>query len=158
MPNEQQIRQIAQQEISKAQASSRFQLSPTNRHIHNNVDAPFVFLPYTMYGGWVPYDGNINGILETILPKGWTVVHDTTGLYEIHHNLNNSTYSFVAVPTQSTNQVCSPVVESFNNVCYIGWFDTSNAPVDTSFNFILMEFADNNGTFPTYHTNNVPLQ
>lgn len=145
---------LIKQTVAGLQSAARFQLSPNNRHVHNNVDAPFVYLPYTMYGGFVPYDPT-DGALESILPKGWTVSHDGTGFYTLHHNLGTSIYSCVATATQSTNMVVSAVVSPFQNVTTIGWFDGSSAAQDTSFNFILMELTNSNASFPTYTVKNV---
>lgn len=155
---DEQIKKFVVGEIAKADSANRFRLNPTNRHIHNNIDCPFVFLPYSMYGGIVPYDGNLTGILESSLPKGWRVNYDggTPGFYEVVHNLGNANYVVTATATQSTNQVVSAVVETFQNSFFIGWFDTSNANQDTSWNFVLMAFTGNSATFPTYTTNHIP--
>lgn len=155
---DEQIKNLVRSEVGKQDSANRFRLNPTNRHIHNNTDAPFVFLPYSIYGGIVPYDGNLNGILESSLPKGWTVNYDsgTAGFYEVVHKLGNANYVVTATASQSTNQVVSAVVETFRDSFFIGWFDTSNVNQDTSWNFILLEFADNSGSFPTYTTNNIP--
>lgn len=145
---------LIKQTVAGLQSSARFQLSPNNRHVHNNVDAPFVFLPYTLYGGFVPYDPTITS-LESILPKGWTLRHDATGFYALVHNLGTSLYTCVVTATQSTNMVVSAVVSSFENEVEIGWFDSSSSPQDTSFNFILMEVTNSNASFPTYSVKNV---
>lgn len=40
MPDEQRIRAIVRQEISKSDSASRFQMTMTSHHVHNDVDAP----------------------------------------------------------------------------------------------------------------------
>lgn len=141
--------------MGKADAANRFRLTPTNRHVHNNTDAPFVFLPYQIYGGFVPYDGDVNGVLEAILPRGWTVTYNGAGSYSIFHNLGTFNYIVVATASQSTNVVVACVSESFENQVDFNWFDTSSANQDTSFNFILILLNGNSATFPTYVTQNV---
>lgn len=140
--------------MAKFDSANRFRLTPTNRHIHNNIDAPYVFLPYQIYGGFVPYDGDVNGILESILPQGWKVVYNGTGDYSIVHNLGTLVYSFVANATQSTNQIVTPVVSTFTDELQVIWFDSAGAEQDTSFNFILLVLENNTANFPTYDTNN----
>lgn len=152
--DEARIRAIARQEIQTASAAARFQLSPNNRHVHNNVDAPYVFLPYAVYAGFVPYDLTASG-LESILPNGWTVRYDATGYYTIVHNLGTSLYALVADATQSTNAVVSPVVSPFDNEVTVAWFDNTDTATDTSFNFVLVQVNNKSDTFPTYNAKNV---
>ena len=149
-----QIKALIRQEMRTNDSSNRFRLNPTNRHIHNNTDAPFVYLPYQLYAGFVPYDGDVNGILESILPAGWAITYNGTGDYTITHSLGTMLYSFVAIPAQSTNQVVSPVASSFANQVDIGWFDSTSTRQDTSFTFILMLLQGNSSAFPSYTTNN----
>lgn len=136
--------------------ASRFRISPSNRHIHNNVDAPFVYLPYQIYAGVFPYDIGSSGLLESILPKGWTIETFGAGEYAINHNLGNANYAFVATASQSTNQKAYPVIDCFQNQVAIAWFNASGTAVDTSFNFILVALQSNSGSFPTYQTQNIP--
>lgn len=155
--NEQEIRNLIRQEIQAASSERRFQLSPVPQHRHSGgADGSPVFRPYQLFAGFVPYDGDLAGILEVILPRGWGVTYNGTGDYTLTHNLGTALYSFVAVPNQSTNQVVSPVVETFKNEVAVGWFDSAGARQDTSFNFVLMLLAGTVGEAAVYATRNVP--
>lgn len=136
--------------------ASRFRITPSNRHVHNNVDAPFVYLPYQVYAGVFPYDAGAGGNIESILPKGWTIETQGTGEYVINHNLGNAQYAFVATASQSLNNKAFPVIDGFQNQVAIVWFNENGTAVDTSFHFILVALQGNNGGFPTYVTNNIP--
>lgn len=72
-----QIKALIQQEIAKSNSGTRFGLSMINKHSHSNTgaDGPYVYLPYQLFAGFVPYDGDVNGVLESILPTGWTIFH-----------------------------------------------------------------------------------
>lgn len=127
-------------------------------HVHNGIDSP-VLVPLSItYIGFVPYDPT-DDTLPYALPAGWSVAHLATGVYEITHNLGNTSdvnfYSFVADATQSTNQVCSPVISMFDNLVYAIWFDNADAPVDTSFTFNLTTGNNKLPIQPRYITRNM---
>lgn len=148
----QQVKQL----IAQDNVANRFRISPSNRHVHNNIDAPFVYLPYQIYFGVFPYDADAGGDIESILPNGWTIETQGTGEYVINHNLGNATYSFVATASQSLNNKAFPVIDCFQNQIGIVWFNENGTAVDTSFNFMLVLLQATNGTFPTYAKNNIP--
>lgn len=60
-----QIRQIVRGEIKKNDSGSRFGLSPIPRHIHNNVDSPYVFQPILTYSGLVGVGTAVNYVQVT---------------------------------------------------------------------------------------------
>lgn len=60
-----QIRQIVREEIQKSSSSSRFGLAPISRHIHNNIDSPFVFQPILTYSGLVGVGNSVTFVAVT---------------------------------------------------------------------------------------------
>lgn len=152
---EQEVRAIIQQELRSNAASSRFQVKSIDQHKHNNIDSPATFTPILTYIGFVPSDGNINGGLEYILPKGWTLTYNGTGEYTLTHNLGTMLYSVVATPTQSTNTVDAAVISPFTNSVDINWFlsDAAITPQDTSFFFILTQINNKKSSLPQYISN-----
>ncbi len=81
--NEQQIRQLIQQEIQGHASSARFGLNSIPRHIHNNLDSPYVFQPILIYIGSIDGTGGVN-----LLPNGWTLAGGV-GVYTVTHNLGS---------------------------------------------------------------------
>lgn len=152
---EQEIRAIIQQEIRSSATSSRFQVKSIDQHKHNNIDSPATYSPVLTYIGFVPSDGNVNGGLEYILPKGWTLLYNGTGSYTITHNLGTMLYSVVVSATQSTNNVVAAVISPFANEFDSNWFLSSDAitPTDTSFFFILTQINNKKSSLPQYISN-----
>ena len=152
MPEEQ-IRALIRQEIQRSDNASRFRLNPTNRHIHNNVDAPFVFQPQVAYAGFVYDDATIGNPF----PKGWTVESLGTGIYRVTHNLSNLGYSVVVTA------IGNPLVPS----AFPGWqilqdydafdvlmYDTAlQTNLDNSFTFLLT-FVNNKSEVPPQYSQN----
>lgn len=137
--------------VQAGAAGARFGLNAIPRHTHNNVDSPYVFQPILTYVGFIPYTGNvINTVLQSLIPKGWTVVYNGTGSYSITHNLNTTLYVVVASAQQSTNQIVSPVIEMFQNSFDVNWFDTNPVAQNTSFTFNLTVIGNRSQTLPTY--------
>ncbi len=66
---------MIREEIQKESGTARFNVKSISQHIHNGIDAPITYQPTFTYVGFVPSDGNVNGTLESILPKGWTIDH-----------------------------------------------------------------------------------
>jgi hypothetical protein len=86
------------------------------------------------------YAGAVNsgGTAQT-LPRGWSCVRNSTGVYTVTHNLNLSgtTYSVVASPKGSPNTgYCSGMANS-NNSFEIYFSNTAGAAADMAFNFTL---------------------
>jgi hypothetical protein len=146
--NEQAIRALVQQEIKAHSSSARFGLNSIPRHIHNNVDSPFVFQPLLTYIGFVNYDGT-----SLFLPKGWTINYDggSPGAYAITHNLSTSNYAAIACAQQSTNTVVDVVISQFSSSIEFDWFSAGAvAPADTSFTFIISLLNNSQQTNPLY--------
>ena len=153
---EKQVRDIVRQELSQANAAARFQINPIQRHIHNNLDSPYVFQPTMTYIGYVGYDGS-----TILLPKDWTVEKISTGFFTVTHNLNTLQYAVTASPAQSTNETGEPVIETFDTTVDINWFNYSNGAVspiafDTSFYFILV-VSNNRSTQQPIYGGNITL-
>ncbi len=152
--DEQQIRQIVQQEIQKSSNSSRFNVNSVPQIKINSLNTSNTPSTVFTYIGFVPYDGNIAGILEVILPLGWTVTHNGTGNYTVTHNLGTILYSVVASAAQSTNVKVSTVTTANENDVTFSWWDETGAAQDTSFNFILTQISNKRTTFPLYYQHN----
>lgn len=154
---EQQVRQIAQQEIAKGNNSSRFQLSPTSRHIHNNVDAPFVYLPTLTYGGKVLSSGESS----VPFPSSFRARQIATGLYFITTNMDESSYSVICSPAGNAIvpvNFVSHIIETVNDGTYgsgfyVCFFDTSTqVNTDTDFYFQLFQVANTGDAYTKYIT------
>jgi len=144
-----QIKQL----IAQDNVSNRFRLSPSNRHIHNNVDAPFVYLPYSIFGGLVLIDGTINppaaNATPGFLPAGWVSVKNATGDYIVTHNLGTTMYSVVF--SSLANTALGFVAAIDENKFQVDFFDTATQTLtDSPFGFILVQFDNNSATFPKY--------
>lgn len=145
--NEQDVRALIQQEIHKTSQSGRFNVTNTQRHIHNNIDSPYAFQPILTFVGSIGSDGTI-----FLLPKGWSASHDDVGQYSIVHNLGTRQYSVVTSALQSTNVVAVPVIQPLlDNSFSINWFNTSPTIKDTAFNFLLTNVNNKSQKIPTYY-------
>lgn len=146
------INQQIQSQIHRISQSNRFNVSNTQRHIHNDIDSPFVFQPILTYIGTIEYNGSVG-----LLPVGWTVdtVDEGGGrfLYVINHNLNTRLYSFVTTAQQSLNSIVTPIAESLANSVEVAWFTTGSTPglANTSFSFVLTTIANKNTKLPRYY-------
>lgn len=141
--------QLVRSEIQKASSASRFQLTMTSKHIHNNVDAPFVFQPSMNYGGIVQLDG-----VGLALPKGWTVTYNGTGSYTITHNLNTTLYVAMVSPILSITLPVASVTPGDNSFEVL-WTDTGTPTdprvrSDTSFSFLLVDLTNKSDSPPSY--------
>ncbi len=145
--DEQKIRQMIRQEISKSDGGGRFGLKNIPHHTHNGIDSLPVFTPIFSYAGGVAYDASNN-----VLPKGWTATHDATGDYTVVHNLGTFLYGVVAIAAQSTNEIVIPIVSTFQNEFSISWFDTSDTRQNTSFNFVLTQINNRASPLTNYET------
>lgn len=140
-----QIQSLIRSEVQKISQVGRFGVSNTQRHIHNDIDSPYVFQPILTYVGEIGSNGTVG-----LLPQGWTVTYNGTGSYSITHNLGTRLYSVVASAQQSTNSVVSPVLESFDDGFDANWF-TSSGAADTSFTFILVNINNKSTKLPSYY-------
>lgn len=143
--NETQIRTIIRQEIQTNTSSSRFALNSIPKHIHNDIDSPTIYQPTLIYTGKIAYNGS-----TILLPRGWTATQVDVAGYSVTHNLNTLLYTVIATPTQSLNNVVSPVVSEFQNTFEIYWFDSASAQSPTSFDFALINVANKAQKNPTY--------
>ncbi len=154
--DEQQIRALIRQEIQAGDSSSRFQLHPIQRHIHNNVDSPFVFQPIATYIGIVVWNGV--SLLGATLPKGWSVSRQNVGKYTVTHNLGASViYVVNAAANQSTNELATPVFTYLPDSFSVVWGggaagDVSFSFTDTSFSFVLTVINNRSTQLPSYTT------
>lgn len=152
--DENKIRQMMQEEIRKSNSSGRFGIQSIPHHTHNGVDSLPVYSPTYSFVGFVPYD-TTDSSLGFFIPKGWSVANDSTGNYQIFHNLGTQLYSFVADTTQGTGDKVSCVVSPFNDQVEINWYKTSDgSAVDVSFNFILTQINNRNVSKQTYSAQN----
>ncbi len=151
--NDTYIRQIVQQELHKTAQSNRFNVQNQGRHIHNDLDAPYVFQPILTYVGQIGSDGTVG-----LLPNGWTASWNgsSTGAYSIFHNLNSRLYGVVASATQSTNTPALPVINPFENQFDIDFFSVVPSHQDTSFSFILTIINNKTTKIPTYYGSIIP--
>lgn len=135
------ITQQIQAEIQRQQAESRFQLTPTVRHIHNGTDAPFAYQPTLSYTGLIQLDGT-----ALALPTGWSVTYEGTGQYNINHNLNTTFYVCMVSPILSVTLPIASVTPG-DTVVTVAWTDTLTGTVsDTTFSFLLVDATNRNTT------------
>lgn len=146
------IKQQIQQGIQQHASGARFGLSPIPRHIHNNVDSPYVFQPILTYIGVIGIGvANQNPVTINLLPKGWVVNWISLGHYSVTHNLDTTQYGCVATAAQSTNVYAVPVVSSFKNITYFTWLDAATGfNADTGLSFTLTVIGNRNTQLPVY--------
>lgn len=84
----QEIQDYVKQQIQASASANRFHLTSIPRHIHNNIDSPFVYQPTQIY------TGNITSTGGGTFPKGWTIDH---GVYNV-----TFTAAFVGGETSGT--------------------------------------------------------
>lgn len=149
--DEQKTRQIVQQEIQKHASDARFTLNSIPRHIHNDIDSPYVFQPILNYAGIVVWNGVT--VIGATLPRGWSVSYVSTGKYIVTHGLPASAiYVVNAIANQSTNMLVAAVVTYFVGSFSITWGDTTPAFYDTSFSFLLTVINNRSTQLPVYIT------
>lgn len=146
--NDSQIRQLIQSEIHKTSQSNRFNVQNQGRHIHNDLDSPYVFQPILTYIGFVGYDGSV-----ILLPTGWSITHVGAGEYTITHNLNTQLYAVVVTAQQSTNAVVTAIVEERINDFDVSMINHVPALEDSSFTFILTNINNKTSKLPAYGGN-----
>lgn len=145
---DQDIKNFVRQEIQASKAQDRFQLQPVQRHTHaGGADGPPVFQPAFTYVGLIGSTGEV-----LLLPKGWSVTYDSTGVYFITHNLGTILYGCVASAAQSTNIYAVPVIEGFENEVDFSWADVATAAkADTGFFFSLTIVGNKPAQPPQYY-------
>lgn len=160
--DEQQIRQIVREEIRGSDSSGRFGLNSIPRHIHNNIDSPFVFQPIMTFIGLIAADG-----VPAAIPSGWTVeiatVNLITNTYVITHNLDQQSssgvttdgspsalYSVVTQVEAVANQFYAPQVVEYKNLFTVNWYNSAGSTEQISFNFILTLINNKSVTYPKY--------
>lgn len=149
---EQRVREIARDEMRQQGNKDTYSVAKVPRHVHNGVDAPYAYSPQQVFAGNVPYDIFIGGI-TFIIPKGWVVRYDGTGIYTLIHNFGTLAYSTVATGTQSTNEVVTPIITYLPNEVTLTWFDASGTftEVDTSFCFVIVLLVNKSINPPSYN-------
>ena len=148
--DEQKINNLIDKKLREYDAANRFRLAPNNRHVHNNVDAPFVYTPYAFFIGKI----FSNGLTSEPFPKGWTVENDTTGSYIVTHNLGPDVQYNVMVTPQINPLIasypCCGVTVS-DDVFQVLIFDSAlQTPLDNTFYFTLSVVNNKSDTFPNY--------
>lgn len=139
-----QIQQMIQQEMHKYSQLNRFNVSNTQRHIHNNIDSPYTFQPILTYIGNISENGSVG-----LLPTGWSATSDEAGSYTVTHNLGTVLYACVASSSDS-GAIANPVVSHFANEVDFVWFQELGKTT-TNFNFILTVINNKIQTLPTYY-------
>lgn len=144
--NDSQILQTIRSEIHKTSQSNKFNVSSIQRHIHNDLDAPYVFQPILTYVGRVNSDGTV-----ALLPVGWTVTALGSGEYLIRHNLNTYLYS-VTFASQNLNTLVAPSLLMEKDDFDVTW-NTTEIPTgtDSSFCFILTNIDNKSTKIPRYY-------
>lgn len=131
---------------------NRFNVSSTQRHIHNNIDSPYVFQPILTYIGLINEDGS-----AAVLPNGWSSVR-AGGIYTITHNIESKTglinASFGApysIVTQCQGDgILSSFVQEGLQVFTVEWKNPAGVVFDTAFSFILTVVNNKSQQLPTY--------
>jgi len=140
-----------QNQIGQASQLGRFNVGNTQRHIHNDIDAPYAFQPILNYVGNISLDVSNNAVIQ-MLPAGWTVSHTAnSGIFIVTHNLNTLLYA-VAVTTifaGNTYEVAH-VVLSANSFSVTTFFYPAT-PADQAFNFILTNPFNRLAKLPSYY-------
>lgn len=135
MPDEQRIRQIVQDEIRAQGNRDTFSGFQTTRHIHNGVDAPYVYDSNALFAGVI-----ITSEFPALLPKGWTITKVATGTCDVTHNLgevNQIVWVASAIGAGGAT-LPVPIIVGDKNRIEFAWFDANAAaaPIDTTFFFI----------------------
>lgn len=150
----QEVLNLIQQQIQAASASARYQLTPVQTHTHDGINSPNVFQPILTYVGTVGSGSATSPVTVNMLPVGWSVRYDGTGIYAIVHNLGTNFYTLVANAYQSTNIFAVPVIETFENECSVVLADIATGlKADTGFTFSLTVVNNKKTTLPTYYGN-----
>lgn len=150
---------MIRQEIASANASSRYQLTPTTTHTHSGTDSPFAFQPVIAYAGII-----VTCSSPSTLPTGWEFARLGTGSCQIANHLNEiDQLVWIASPigaggatlpvpiiTVGTNTVTFPKA---NGVVEFDWFDANGAaaPVDATFYFVGIQ-VNNKKVAPQQYT------
>lgn len=121
----QQIQQLIKQEVRNA----------IFNHYHNGVDSHVLKTPFTFFTGSVT---NGNTGIPSLLPKGWSVAtNQTAGTSTLTHNLGNTNYIFIPIPTQNWDV---PVVLKSNNYVLVNWISAKLGTADTTlYDFLLIQ-------------------
>ncbi len=160
--DEQKIRQIAkqvaQEEMRSFNSNSRFGQSPIQRHIHNNIDSPFVFQPILTYIGAI----NSTGV-PSLLPKGWTSTLITAAgpsyAYQITHNLASnsgsttggfSSFYSVVASSQRIDIPVTVLVAERKDDFFVAFANLAGGSETASFTFILTVVNNRNTQLPVY--------
>jgi hypothetical protein len=152
---EAQIRRIVQSEMDGSRAESRFGLNPLQRHIHNNLDSPFVFQPILTYIGVINHVG-----VPVLLPKGWTMqASGFAGVYTVVHNLGKSAFYAVtanAYNSSGTGYDTITVLPQENSVTFLVFDPATHGASVCDFNFILTVVNNRATQVPTYELTSLP--
>lgn len=145
------VQKQIQQGIGQTSQLNRFNVGNTQRHIHNDVDAPYAFQPILNYVGIINLDVSSNATVA-MLPKGWTVTHiANSGIFTITHNLNTLLYAVVVTPLFSGNTYeVANAVRSANSFTVRTFFYPAQL-ADQAFNFILTNPFNRLSKMPSYY-------
>lgn len=145
------VQKQIQQGIGQTSQLNRFNVGNTQRHIHNDVDAPYAFQPILNYVGQITLDGSSTAVVS-MLPKGWTVAHTaSSGIFTVTHNLNTLLYSIAVTPLFAGNTFeVANVVQNANSFTVRTFFYPAQL-ADQAFNFILTNPFNRLTKIPSYY-------
>lgn len=151
----QEIQQFVRQQIQQAASANRFQLSGIPRHIHNNVDSPFVFQPTATYVGKVLSSGDSS----VPFPVSFSSIQVATGEYFVKTGFDETFYVPLICPSGnaiSPSIFVSWIVETvtggtYGSGFYVTFFDTSTQTnTDTDFYFMVTNISNQSPIPPQY--------
>lgn len=150
--DDQKIRQIVRDEITRSTNGTRFGVQSIPFHTHNGTDSPSIFSPTITYTGFVPYDGLVANTPFVFLPAGWTVELGAGNIYKITHNLSTEYYSVTVCMTgPESNNDFTPITICQDNFFEISWGQVSGGlHLQTDFHFQLVQVNNKRNALPTY--------
>lgn len=146
--DDQNIRRIVQEEIRKSAGQGVFKMQNIPYHIHNGLDSPYITSTTSTFVGGVNSDGTF-----AYAPDGWTITNDSTGFYEIFHNLNSQLYAFSVSCVQSFG-VAAVGTDNRNSITVEWVTRDTGTNFDAAFFFTLV-LANNRSTTPPSYKNSI---
>jgi len=148
---------IAQGVVNKTLKGDVFGSFKTPQHVHNNIDAPFIYSPTMVYVGVVRFE---NGFYRNLpFPQGWGVEKSLSvdGRYRITHNLNTVLYTVQITPLSTDPPFAVPtplascIFDTTPTTFEVQFLDIGGVPRDTSFHFNLTVINNNKSGWPSYY-------
>lgn len=150
--DDQKIRQIVRDELTRNNNGARFGVNNIPFHTHNGIDSPSIFSPTITYTGYIPSDGLVNQTPFVFLPTGWTVelqFPGTTDIYKVTHNLGTSFYSVVVNQVGPGGSTVVNQVVAYDNYFEVAWFNGGTF-YQKDFFFTLTQVNNKRNALPTY--------